>query len=228
MLLYADDAVIFATSPESLQSLLRDIETYCTTWGLKINTSKTKVMIFERGRHTRHDFILNNTIIEVVESFKYLGIHFFKNGNWNRTQKRLANHASFALHNLFSLFNQVELPISQKCKLFDTLISSILNYSSEVWGMNEAKDIEPLHTKFCRRILGVKKSTNLVALYGELGRFPLIIARKLRMLKYWQNILNMNNNMLTKNVYILLKNDADMNNAYIKESNWASQIKKIL
>ena len=70
MLLYADDAVVFATSPESLQSLLRDIETYCTTWGLKINTAKTKIMIFERGRHTHHDFILNNTIIEVVESFK--------------------------------------------------------------------------------------------------------------------------------------------------------------
>ena len=185
-------------------------------------------MIFERGRHTHHDFILNNSIIEVVESFKYLGIHFFKNGNWNRTQKRLANHASFALHNLFSLFNQVELPISQKCKLFDALITSILNYSSEVWGMHEAKDIELLHTKFCRRILGVKKSTNLVALYGELGRFPLIIVRKLRMLKYWQNILNMNNHMLTKQVYILLKNDADLNISYIKESNWASQIKKML
>ena len=38
MLLYADDAVIFAKSPEVLQSVLNDIETYCVTWGLKINT----------------------------------------------------------------------------------------------------------------------------------------------------------------------------------------------
>ena len=139
-------------------------------------------MIFERGRHTSYNFLLNNTIIDVVDSFKYLGIHFFKNGNWNRTQKRLANHASFALHNLLSLFNQLELPMSQKCKLFDTLVSSILCYSAEVWGIYEAKDIELLHTKFCRRILGVKQSTNLIALYGELGRFPLTIVRKLRML----------------------------------------------
>ena len=76
MLLYADDAVVFATSPESLQLLLCDIETYCMTWGLKINTTKTKIMIFERGRPTHFNFILNNAIIEVVESFKYLGIHF--------------------------------------------------------------------------------------------------------------------------------------------------------
>ena len=50
MLLYADDAVVFARSPEVLQSILNDIESYCTTWGLKINTVKTKAMIFEKGR----------------------------------------------------------------------------------------------------------------------------------------------------------------------------------
>ena len=41
MLLYADDAVVFSTSRESLQSMLNDIELYCGTWGLKVNTSKT-------------------------------------------------------------------------------------------------------------------------------------------------------------------------------------------
>ena len=45
ILLYADDAVIFAKSPRVLQSLLHDLEAYCLRWGLKINTSKTKAMI---------------------------------------------------------------------------------------------------------------------------------------------------------------------------------------
>ena len=107
IILYADDAVVFARSKESLQSLLNDIELYCGTWGLKINTRKTKVMIFEKGRHTSCDLFLNNVKLEVVQSFKYLGVHFFKNGNWFRTQKRLANHASRALHNLFALFRHV-------------------------------------------------------------------------------------------------------------------------
>ena len=52
LLLNADDAVVFAKSPEVLQSILHDIELYCTLWGLKINTRKTKAMIFEKGRHT--------------------------------------------------------------------------------------------------------------------------------------------------------------------------------
>ena len=133
MILYADDAVVFSKSKETLQSLLNDIELYCGTWGLKINTRKTKVMIFEKGRHTSCNLFLNNVELEVVQSFKYLGVHFFKNGNWFRTQKRLSQHASYALHNLFALFRQLEIPMSEKCKMFDILVGSILNYSSEVW-----------------------------------------------------------------------------------------------
>ena len=198
LLLYADDAVVFAKSPEVLQLILNDIESYCTLWGLKINTRKTKAMIFEKGRHTHFDFYLDNVKLELVDSFKYLGIHFFKNGNWNRTQQRLAQHGSFALHKLFSLFNQAELNISNKCKLFDVLVGSILNYGAEIWSYHEAKDVEILHTKFCRWILNVRKSTNLSGLYGELGRFPLIISRQTSMIRYWIKLLTLNDSCLPK------------------------------
>lgn len=227
ILLYADDAVVFAKSAEVLQSILNDIESYCTLWGLKINTRKTKAMIFEKGRHTHFDFYLNNVKLEMVTSFKYLGIHFFKNGNWHRTQKRLAQHASFALHKLFSLFGQVELTTSRKCKLFDILVGSVLNYGSEVWGLHEAKDIECLHTKFCRWILHVRKSTNLSGLYGELGRYPLIIFRKLNMIRYWIKLLLLNEHFIPKRVYTMLKHDVDNNRTY-NGLNWAYQIKSIL
>ena len=78
LLLYADDQVVFSKSPESLQAMLFDIEINCRTWGLKINISKRKTMIFERGRHTSYDFYLNNAKLEVVSSFKYLGVYFFR------------------------------------------------------------------------------------------------------------------------------------------------------
>ena len=122
MILYTDDDVVFAMSKETLQLLFHDIELYCGIWGLKINTKKTKVMIIERGRHTSFDLFLNNVKLEVVDSFKYLGVHFFKNGNWFRTQKRLAQHASYALHNIFLLFRQIDIPITEQCKLFDALV----------------------------------------------------------------------------------------------------------
>ena len=211
ILLYADDAIIFAKSPKVLQSLLHDLEVYCLTCGLKINTVKTKAMIFEKGSFTQYDFYLNNVKLELVTSFKYLGIHFFKNGNWHRTQKRLAQHASFALHNLFSIFREIELPTSEKCKLFDALVGPILNYGAEVWGMYEAKDVEMLHTKFCRWILNVKKSTNLSGLYGELGRSPLVTSRKISMIRYWIKLLTSNDSFIPKKIYLILKMDVDNN-----------------
>ena len=226
-ILYADDQVVFAKSPQALQSLLTDIENYCRLCGLTINISKTKAMIFEKGRRSHHDFYIYNTAIEVVDSFKYLGITLFKNGNWYRSQKFIAQHASFALHNLFCLLKTVELPISQKCKLFDSLVGSILNFGSEIWGMHDATDVERIHTKFLRYVLGVKKSTNLAALYGELGRVPLSVFRKVIMLKYWIKILKQPDSSLVKLTYFMLKEDADANISY-NGKNWSFQIKQIL
>ena len=205
MILFADDQVLFATSPETLQSLLTDLENYCQLWGLKINTNKTKAMIFEKGERTHHDFYIYNIVLELVDSFKYLGITLFKNGNWYRTHKCISQHASFALFNFFTNFKNIDLPISQKMKLFDTLVSPILNFGSELWEMHKATDIELVHTKFLRYILGVKKSTNLSALYGELARIPLSVYRKINMIKYLVKILQQNDSSLLKKVYVMLK-----------------------
>ena len=87
------------------------------------------------------------------------------------------------------MFKTVEFPVSQKCKLFDSLVGSILNLGAEIWGNHEGTDIELIHTKFLRRVLGVKKSTNLTALYDELGRVSLATFRKTIMIKYWIKIL---------------------------------------
>ena len=102
LILYADDQVLLATSPASLQTMLNDVEIYCNVWGLKINVDKTKVSIFEKGtRHTNYDLYLYGKKLELVTSFKYLGINFFNNGNWHWTQKCIAEHASKAMHRLF-------------------------------------------------------------------------------------------------------------------------------
>ena len=179
------------------------------------------------SRHTHHDFYLYNEKIEVVTSFKYLGVYFFKNGNWFRTQKCIAEHASRAMHRLFSVFNQYEFKTSEKCKLFDVLVSPVLNYSSEIWGIHEAKNIEQIHTKVLRKILCVKKSTNLSGLYGELGRVPLLVIQKIHMFRYWIKLLKADDNSVTKRIYNMLRDDANNNNSY-NNLNWAYQIKKML
>jgi len=73
-LFFADDAVLFVQNPRSLQSMLSDVDTYCNTWGMKLNVTKTKCMSFELGRPTSYNSYIYNTLIELVDSFKYLGV----------------------------------------------------------------------------------------------------------------------------------------------------------
>ena len=80
--------------------------------------------------------------------------------------------------------------------LFDTYIGSILNYGCEVWGFNKANSHEIIHIQFCKRILGVKKSTTNMMVYSELGRLPLYISSNIRIVKYWTKLLNTDNCIL--------------------------------
>ena len=55
--------------------------------------SKKLSIIFEKGtRYTNYDFYLYSERLELVTSLKYLEIYFFKNGNWHRSQKCIAEH----------------------------------------------------------------------------------------------------------------------------------------
>ena len=111
--------------------------------------------------------------------------------------------------------------------MFDALVSSILNYGSEVWGYHEAKDIEMVHTKFCRKILCIRQSTNVSGLFGELGRVPFSVLRKINMLRYWYKLLRLDDQALPKIIYHMLKDDANDGLTYIG-ANWAYQIKSVL
>ena len=82
---------------------------------------------------------------------------FYKNGSWNRTQKCLAEYGCFALHNLYRLLQDMNFKTSEKLKLFDSLVGSVLGYWGEVWGIYGGPDIERL--QFCRSTHGVKKSS---------------------------------------------------------------------
>ena len=126
--------------------MLADIKAYCDIWSLKINTNTTKVIIFEKGsRYTDRSFYLYNSKLEIVTQFKYLGVNFYKNGRWNQTYKYIAEHALKAMQILFCVFNKYEFSIKDKLKLFNVPVSPVLNYSSEVPGYFESKDIENVH-----------------------------------------------------------------------------------
>ena len=50
LLLYADDTVIIAETPNDLQISLNSMAEYCKDWKLSINVTKNQVMTFSRGK----------------------------------------------------------------------------------------------------------------------------------------------------------------------------------
>ena len=78
ILLYAEDIILFANSPEEIQNSLNILNNFCNRWKLKVNINKTKVMIFRKGGilPSDQDFFLNGSSLEIVNNFSYLGIVF--------------------------------------------------------------------------------------------------------------------------------------------------------
>ena len=104
--------------------------------------------------------------------------------------------------------------------LFDTMIVPILLYGSEVWGVYNFKEVDKLHIKFCKYILGVRQQTPNMAVYGELGRLPLSVICKEISLKFWKKIMK-NYNSPIYNVYI----DQCQN---VNNSCWAKRLNSII
>ena len=73
-LLYADDLVLLATTAEGLQSQIQNLYNYCKKWHLIVSMTKTNVMVFNvKKRQNSSTFFYNNEVVEVVDSYKYLG-----------------------------------------------------------------------------------------------------------------------------------------------------------
>jgi len=91
LLLYADDLILIAKSALRLQEHLISLEHFCSTVGMQVNTSKTKVVVFSSKRkqkHNQHKFYFEGNTLDEVADYKYLGIDFNKNLSWEGCRKK--------------------------------------------------------------------------------------------------------------------------------------------
>ena len=76
--MFADDVSCFSYTVIRLQRLINLIEKFCNSVGMKLNLSKTKIMVFRNGGILRHTekWFYQGVEVEVVSIYKYLGIYF--------------------------------------------------------------------------------------------------------------------------------------------------------
>ena len=76
-----------------------------------------------------------------------------------------------------------------------------LLYGCEIWGTENYEVLKLYHTRFIKRTLLVKSSTNTSMIFAETGRFPLAIEANIQIIKYWVKILRSEESSYIKLVY---------------------------
>ena len=135
ILIYGDDTVVLAESEDEMQKSLNTLHEYCKEWKFKTNVTKTKIMLFSRGKK-RHlpDLMFGNSKIEAVFEYNYLGIIFNYSGNFTKAIKSLYDKGLIAMFSLLRKARSLQSPIDLLLHLFDKVVTPVILYGCEVWG----------------------------------------------------------------------------------------------
>ncbi len=205
-----------------MQSILNTLNKFCISWKLQVNKQKSKVIIFNsNGKSFLNHFKIENDILETVKSYCYLGVTINYTGNLNLAKAVLmekGRKAWFKINKIVSVDN----PCNLLEKLFDTLVSPIILYSSEVWGAqgkgpSDSDPHEYLHLKFIKEILGVHYKATYVACMTELNRKPLRVLVQIKIINFLVHILDSPGSLVL-----------DILNATKESSPWMKYIKTML
>ena len=147
-IMYADDTTLSSTLDSFAQySKNENVEFIINTeldkineWlklnKLSINVNKSKYMILKTARRNNMINPLNikidNTYIDRVNEFNFLGISFNEQLNWQSHINKISNRCS----RIIGILNKLKrlLPLNIKIMLYNTLILSHLNYGLTAWG----------------------------------------------------------------------------------------------
>ena len=189
VLLLADDVVLLSETITGLQSQLNSLQRAASTLKLKVNMNKSNIIVFRKGGYlgARERWLYDGIKMPVVNIYKYLGIYFSTRLSFVAACKDLASRAKqgliFVMRKLRELDNaSVELFF----KIFDLQIQPIMQYGSEIWGLQQAaQQCEKVHLFAIKKFLRVNLRTPNDLVYGELDRYPVTINSTINCIRYW-------------------------------------------
>ena len=146
--------------------------------GMTVNTDKTKVMIIKSKNDTYANFMYDNSNLEEVSSYNYLGIDIHHKLNCNYSIKKRINEGWKAYFGLENNCKETNLVMwDNKDLLFETLVTLVILYGCKVWGCNISREswrnIEQIQKCFIMYNLKIKSNTLYPILLIEVGLSPI-------------------------------------------------------
>ena len=173
MLMYADDIVFVASEPEILQEMIDKLADYCKNWDLRVNLAKSQIMVFRKMGKLKNAYKWSymGRDIEVVSSYKYLGVHFYSTGKFGH---HLGSQLSVAKAGLTSVYKNIfyiqATNIDSYFKLFDATARAVMCYAAQVWGYMQYEEVEKLQRFFIKKLFRLPYNTPNYMLLLETGR----------------------------------------------------------
>lgn len=190
-LIYADDVKMFHLVSShndqiKLQSDLNNFSRWCDLNFMTLNINKCKYMVFCRKTPLNGEYTINNTFLQLVESFNDLGILLDRKLDFRAHISATVNKASAMLGYIKRWSKEFSDPYTTKT-LFTTLVRPILEYGSVVWDPQYSvhiKSIESVQKQFllfCLRGLGWASNDRLPSYKARLAliKLPTLESRRI-------------------------------------------------
>ena len=88
--MYRDDVVLLSTTEKGIQSCVDKLSNFAKDWKMTINTNKTKMLVFNKGGRLKNINIkYNNSSIECVQKYTYLGVVFIASGSFTTSKHEI-------------------------------------------------------------------------------------------------------------------------------------------
>jgi hypothetical protein len=191
-LLYADDLVLLAHSPQELQRSITALEIYADQNELTVNAAKTKCLIFFRGYCPKSSFFYKGTEIECCKRFTYLGVVLTTQLAAGEHVKHVISKCNQRIGFLFAKLPLKDIPLPVVLDIFRIYVIPILQYALPLWfprATEEAKKrLNSVFTKFLKRWLGVPYGTYNGLVHYVTGTEPLCLSLGSRLSKAFLNI----------------------------------------
>ena len=135
-LIFADDIVLVAKSPQELESMLTDIHLASKPVGLSMNLSKTKVMLNET--FITSTVTVDGNVIEKVARYVYLGKTVTQAGDLLPEIKRRIALGWAAFSKVANIMKSRKARMNIKRKTHNEYVLPVMVYGSETWALKKA------------------------------------------------------------------------------------------
>ena len=155
---YADDCALLAHTPDELQEMITVAAQIYQRFGLKINAGKTEVLVWSSRIPSSFTFSIEEQPLSVVPSFKYLGSYLSNDCKLDVEVENRVSQASRAFGRLRErVFQNHNLSLPTKVKVYEAICLSVLLYGSEAWTLyaRHVRTLEMWHMRCLRSILGI-------------------------------------------------------------------------